>query len=218
MKIEYLGHASFRITASDGTTIVTDPYEPGYGGGSLGFGKIQAPADIVTISHEHGDHNYAVGVPGNPTVVRGAGIHKVKGIEFNAVATFHDDQEGSKRGPNSVMCFEVDGVNVCHLGDLGHPLSDLQGAAIGDVDVLLAPVGGSYTIDANVASQTVDALKPKVVLPMHYSNAKCKFPIAPVDNFLAGKPNVKRDESSQIELSKDSLPSNTRIIVLEAAL
>lgn len=218
MKIEYLGHASFRITARNGTSIVTDPYEPGFMNGAIAYGKNDKPADIVTISHEHGDHNYAAGVPGNPEVVKGPGAHAAKGIEIQGVASFHDEEQGTKRGPNSIMCIKVDGMTVCHLGDLGHPLSDKEGASIGAVDVLMTPVGGFYTIDAKTASAIVNSLKPKVVLPMHYKSDKCNLPIASLDDFIAGKENVKKANSAEVEISKESLPASTQIIVLNPAL
>lgn len=218
MKIEYLGHATFRITAQDGTTIITDPYEPGGYGGAIGYGKVDEPADIVTISHEHADHNYAAAISGNPVVVKGAGRQKVKGIEVNGVATFHDGQQGAERGPNTVMCLKVDGLNVCHVGDLGHQPDDLQRAAIGEVDVLLAPVGGTFTVDAEGATRLVEALKPRVVIPMHFKTAKAGFPIATPDRFLSGKANVKKPGSSEIEITRESLPASTQIVVLNPAL
>ncbi|MBI2864644.1 MAG: MBL fold metallo-hydrolase [Chloroflexi bacterium] len=218
MKIEYLGHAAFRITNKDGVSIVTDPYEPGGYDGAVGYGKPSEPADIVTVSHEHEDHNYAAAVPGSPEVVKGPGRHKVKGVEINGVATFHDDKEGAERGPNTVMCFKFDGINVCHAGDLGHQPNRLQRSAIGPVDVLFLPVGGLFTVDPAGASQVLEALKPKVVIPMHFKTPKCGFPLAKPEDFLAGKVNVKKTGGSQIELSKESLPASTQVIFLNPAL
>lgn len=218
MKIEYLGHASFRITSSAGVSIVTDPYEPGGYDGAIGYGKPTEPADIVTISHEHGDHNYPAAVPGNPEVVKGAGRHKAKGVEINGVATFHDENQGAERGSNTVMCFDIDGVKVCHAGDLGHQPNEAQRAAIGQVDVLLVPVGGVFTVDPAGASKVVESLKPKVVIPMHFKTDKIGFPIAKPEDFLAGKADVKKTGGSHVELNKDSLPSSTQVIFLNPSL
>ncbi len=213
MKIKWLGHASFMITSEAGTKIITDPYVTG---GGLTYGEIKESADIVTVSHEHGDHSNVSGVRGNPEVVRGTA--KVKGIEFKGIPTYHDDVEGKLKGSNAVICFEVDGVRVCHLGDLGHPLSDKQVALIGSVDILLVPVGGNYTIDAKVASQLCDSLKPKVIIPMHFKNDKCAFPIAGVDEFLQGKEGVSRLDASEVEFKQGELPATTKTVVLKPAL
>ncbi len=213
MKVKWLGHACFMITSDAGTKIIADPYAVV---GGFGYGEIKESADIVTVSHEHGDHNNVAAVGGNPEVVRGAA--KVKGIEFKAIFTYHDDVGGGQRGSNTILCFEVDGVRVCHLGDLGHPLSDKQMSELGKVDILLAPVGGNFTIDARVATELCDRLKPAVVIPMHYKNDKCAFPIAGVDEFLQGKEGVKRLDVSEFDFKQGELPASTQIIVLQPAL
>src|SRR3972149_2138980 len=97
MKIKFLGHACFRIEAADGTAVITDPYEPGGFGGAIGYGKIPEPADLVLISHNHADHNYAQGVPGNPKVLKGDGPQTIKGIEVRWVKAFHDPNQGARR-------------------------------------------------------------------------------------------------------------------------
>ncbi len=168
------------------------------------------------MSHDHFDHNNVAAVPGNPQVVRGTA--KVKGMEFKGISTYHDDAGGSQRGNNIIFCFEVDGIRVCHLGDLGHPLSDKQVAEVGSVDVLLIPVGGYYTIDANVATAVCNQLQPKVVIPMHYKTGKCDFPIAGVEQFLQGKKEVRRLDASEVEFKSGELPPTTQIIVLKPAL
>ena len=213
MKIKWLGHASFMITSDTGTRIITDPYEDR---AEFSYGDIQESADIVTVSHEHTDHNNAAAVQGNPEVVRETA--KVKGIEFKGIPTYHDDAKGQQRGKNTIFCFEVDGVKACHLGDLGHPLSDKELAEIGEVDILLIPVGGFYTIDAKAASQICNALAPKIIIPMHFKNDKCSFPIAGVDEFLRGKENVTRLDVSEAVFKQGVLPTITQIVVLKPAL
>jgi len=146
------------------------------------------------------------------------GTAQAKGIGFQGIPSFHDESGGKQRGKNIIFCFAVDGVKICHLGDLGHTLSDQQSVAVGVVDVLLVPVGGTYTIDAAAATAVCDSLRPRVVFPMHYQTDKCDFPIAGVDDFLQGKPDVRRLDSSDVELKADVLPPATRIIVLQPAL
>jgi L-ascorbate metabolism protein UlaG (beta-lactamase superfamily) len=213
MKIKYLAHAAFLITAENGIKIVTDPYQTSDG---LRHGAIKETADIVTVSHEHGDHNNVTAIKGTPQLVRTDG--EVKGIKIKAVAAAHDDKSGSQRGKNTIFCFEVDGVNVCHAGDLGHELSAEQVKAIGKVDVLMVPVGGFFTIDAKTAARVCDQLKPKVILPMHYKTDKLGFPITGVEEFLKGKTNVTRSNDSEIELKADKLPAAAQIIVLKPSL
>ena len=213
MKIKWLGHAAFMITSAAGTKIITDPYVVDE---RLTYGEIKESADIVTVSHEHGDHSNVAAVKGNPEVVKG--IAKIKGIEFKAISTYHDNSGGSQRGKNIIFCFGVDGVKVCHLGDLGHQLDDKQVADIGKVDILLLPVGGVYTIDAEVATWVCDKLKPKVVIPMHFRNDKCRFPITGVEEFLKGKKNVSQLDASEAEFKPGELPATTKIVVLKPAL
>ncbi|MFC1870253.1 MBL fold metallo-hydrolase [Chloroflexota bacterium] len=213
IKIKWLGHAAFLITSATGTKIITDPYATS---ARILYGEIAESADIVTVSHDHGDHNNIAAVNGNPEVVRGT--TEAKGIKFTGVPTYHDDVQGEKRGSNTIICFELDGVNICHLGDLGHPLSENQLAEIGKVDILLIPVGGNYTIDAAAATQIGEQLKPSVIMPMHYQNEKNAQPIAGVDEFLQGKDNVTRPDTSEMEFQSGKLPAKTQIIVLKSAL
>ncbi len=216
MKVKWLGHAAFLITSDEGTKVVTDPYQSGQFG--LDYGKIEDAADIVVVSHDHADHNYVQGVPGSPQVVKGAGTQQAKGIEFKGIASYHDDSGGSQRGPNNIFCFTVNGVRVCHLGDLGHMLSEQQLAEIGEVDVLLTPMAGNFTIDAATASRTVERIKPRVVIPMHFKTSKCSsFPVTDVEPFLAGKKNVKRMDTVEVEFKQGQLPEATEIVVLKHA-
>jgi L-ascorbate metabolism protein UlaG (beta-lactamase superfamily) len=213
MKTKYLAHAAFLITSDVGTRIVTDPYETS---DALKHGVIKETADIVTVSHEHGDHNNISAVQGNPKIVRASA--EVKGIKIKAVPAAHDDAGGSQRGKNTVFCFEVDGINVCHAGDLGHVLTAEQVKAIGKVDVLMLPVGGFFTIDAKTAAKVCDQLKPKVIIPMHFKTDKINFPIGGVDEFLKGKSNVTRVNNSEIELKAGKLPTGAQIMVLKPSL
>jgi L-ascorbate metabolism protein UlaG (beta-lactamase superfamily) len=192
MKIKWLGLASFLITSDSGVKIITDPFDTGNG---LDYNQITESADIVTVSHEHFDHNNVATVRGNPQALRLGKPTETKGIRFHSVASLHDD-----------------------AGGLGHLPTDEQFKEIGPVDVLLTPVGGIYTVNAKVATQIADRLKPKVIIPMHYRDGRCNFPISEVGEFLEGKENVTRRDDSEIELSRESLPASTQIIVLKSAL
>jgi L-ascorbate metabolism protein UlaG (beta-lactamase superfamily) len=217
MKVKWLGQACFLLTSESGLRIITDPYTPG--GYGLDYAPPAEPADIVTVSHDHADHNNVAAVKGNPQVVRGVGSHEAKGIQFKGVASAHDQSSGKERGANTIFCFALDGINLCHLGDLGHDLSDQAVAAIGDVDVLLIPVGGNFTIDAAAANRVCQKLAPKVVIPMHFKNARCpNFPVAGVEDFTRGRPQAKAIDGSEIELKKGQLPTTTETIVLRPAL
>jgi len=157
-------------------------------------------------------------VRGNPEVVKGAVTTKIKGIAIKGIPSYHDEAGGTKRGKNVIFCFEVDGIRLCHLGDLGHLLSDKQIAEIGAVDILLIPVGGFFTIDGRGATQVCDQLKPKVVIPMHW-NYKWSFSeIASVDEFLQGKSDVSQPDTSEVEFKPGELPKVTQIILLKSAL
>ena len=212
MKVRWLGHAAFLITAKDGTRIITDPYETGF----ISYKPITEEADVVTVSHEHGDHNNDRGVNGNPTVLRGAKTQKVKGIEFKGIATYHDSSKGGQRGTNTIFCFDVDGVRFAHLGDLGHPLTDAQIADMGKVDVLLAVTGGGPTIDMPDLMALIEKLGPKVVFPMHYKNDKAGYPRYGVDDFVAKHGNARRVNSAETDVTKESLPAKREAVVLQS--
>jgi L-ascorbate metabolism protein UlaG (beta-lactamase superfamily) len=215
MKVKWLGHACFLITSREGLRVITDPYAPG---GGISYSPIKETADVVVVSHDHGDHNNVSTVQGKPEVIKGSGKKKVKGVHFRGVATSHDASQGQQRGTNTVFCFAMDDIKLCHLGDLGHVLSPGQITEIGAVDILFVPVGGFFTIDALVASQVCDQLKPKIIIPMHYKTPKCAYPIAGVQDFLKGKKNVRKVESSEVEFERDKLPTATEIVLLQPAL
>ena len=219
MKIQWLGHAAFLLETKDGVRIVMDPYESGGYGGALGYGPVDTEADIVTVSHEqHEDHNYTSTVKGNPVITKGPGLDTVKGVEIRRVHTFHDDSGGKERGENYVFCLKADGMLVCHMGDLGHLLSKDQVAEIGQPDVILLPVGGTFTVGPAEASQVTEQLKPRIVIPMHYKTPKCAFPIEEVEAFLKGKSKVRKVGDSTVEIDPASLPAPTEVVVLEPAL
>ena len=204
MKIKWNGHASFTITAADGTVLVTDPYDPNGYDGALQYAAVTDRADGALVSHDHADHNYVQGLTGNPRVIKGAG--SIKNIEIKGIKTFHDETDGSERGTNLIFIIKVDGITICFCGDLGHQLSDKQIDEAGKIDILLVPVGGFFTLDSDGASQLVDTLKPKIVIPMHYKTSKCSFPISEVEPFRSLMKNVKNLEKSEVEIAANQLP------------
>ncbi|HNT35407.1 MAG TPA: MBL fold metallo-hydrolase [bacterium] len=218
MKLQWLGHSCFLIESSEGVRVITDPYKAGAFGGALSLGKIHDRADVVTVSHEHDDHNAVGQVPGNPLIMRASG--SAKGVDFHVLDVFHDTTQGSERGRNRIFQFAIDGIGIVHYGDLGHDLSASQTAHLRgwSADVLLIPVGGFYTIDAAAADRLSDALAPSIVIPMHVKHAKVNFPIAPVEEFLKRRKQVKRVGSSCVEITSDSLPATSETWVLEPAM
>ena len=218
MKIKWYGHSAFLITSDEGTKIIIDPYEPGAFGGQLSYGKIKDQADIVLTSHDHADHNYTQDLPGTPQVVKGSGSKTLKGISMRGISTYHDPSKGSERGANTIFTIKINNVQVCHLGDLGHLLGAKELGEIGPVDILLIPVGGFFTVDPKEATRVAEQIKPRILIPMHFKTGKCGFSIAPVEDFLKGKANVKRPKASEATFDKATLLQQMEIVVLEYAL
>ena len=180
MNIRWLGHACFSLVTERGTRILMDPYDA-----SVGYPVIPQEAEIVTISHQHHDHNNRDMLTNNPIVLESTGSHTVEGIAIEALHSFHDAERGAKRGDNLIFTFLADGLRVCHLGDLGHMPDDALLRRIGAVDVLMLPVGGVFTVDAAQACALVQRMRPRVVLPMHYKTDALAFSLASVADFLA---------------------------------
>jgi L-ascorbate metabolism protein UlaG (beta-lactamase superfamily) len=218
VRIRWLGHSAFLLAAADGTSVITDPYVPGSFNGAIKHGPIGETADAVTVSHHHQDHDGVSHLPGNPKVFEGKGSFKVGSVSINGFETFHDATEGTGRGRNTVFVFGADGLRIGHCGDLGHVLTQQQVAAIGRVDVLLLPVGGTFTVDAAAAHEVAKQLTARVTIPMHYKTAKLGFDIDGVEAFTQGEQNVKRIGRAEVEVSADKLPPAPEIWVLEHAL
>ncbi|HOT06398.1 MAG: metal-dependent hydrolase [Methanosaeta sp. PtaB.Bin039] len=211
MEIIWLGHSCFLIRWGD-KALVTDPPDE-----SVGYRLPPLQADMVLISHDHDDHSNIGAIQGSPVVVRAVGEHLASGVRFRGVATWHDQHHGAMRGPNTAFCFELEGVRLCHLGDLGHLLTPDQLAEIGPVDLLFLPVGGIYTLDAKAAAAVADQLKPAVVVPMHYLTGQLSFELEPVGSFLKGR-KVEGPLPS-LNVTRDSLgPPRTVILECRSSL
>lgn len=170
MDIQYIGHSSFRLKGKEGI-VVTDPFNS-----SVGFPFPSLKADLVTVSHAHADHNNTSAV--KPTAQRNAvflienpGEYEVSNISVYGYHTWHDSHKGDDRGANTAFSIFLDGVHVLHLGDLGHALDEKTIQQIPEVDILLCPVGGHFTIDPKTASEVISTLEPSVIIPMHYKTS-----------------------------------------------
>ena len=201
MRIEWIGHACFRLTAQDGTTVITDPYDE-----SVGIEMIPLRADLITMSHEHHDHNETCMIVGNPVIARGPQLAQVGSVSARAVNSWHDDVQGQKRGFNTVRIFGVDGLKIVHMGDQGCMPSEDVLEAIEDADVMMIPVGGTYTVDAADAKAIIERAKPRCVIPMHVKTAHCPYPIAKADEFLALMGAQGTEPVGTLDITKDSVP------------
>ena len=217
MNLIFLAHASFLIVTSHGTKIITDPYKAGSFNNAIGYKSIRESADVVLVSHEHDDHNAVSEVLGTPQIVKGDSNWTFKDVKITGIASYHDTQKGTARGKNTIFVIEADSLRIVHLGDLGYVLSKEECVKIGKVDVLLSPVGGYFTIDSKAATEIMNNLKPSITIPMHYKTKVLDFPIAKVDDFIKDKKNVKKLNSSEIEISKETLPKSPEIWVLKMA-
>lgn len=218
MKIKWLGHACFLLTSEAGTKIMTDPFDD-----SVGYPVPNEEADIVTTSHDHFDHSYIKAVK-NPKDekflhINSPGRYSRNDIIITGVSTYHDQAEGKNRGRNVVFVIDIDGLRVCHCGDLGHIPDSRQIAEIGHIDVLLAPVGGTFTINAKEACQVVSLLKPSVTVPMHYKTPALRFNLDGVDKFLSEAGLSARTDiyahKRGIEITKANIKTLPEVIVLD---
>ena len=210
MKIKWLGHSCFLFTSEGGVRVLTDPFDA-----TVGYELPAVEADIVTSSHNHFDHNHFAAVKGGFVRLDKPGQYREQEIVITGVQTFHDEETGAKRGTNIIFKFDIDGVRVCHCGDLGHALTPLQVKDIGEVDVLLVPVGGTFTVDAEGACGVMEQLRPEVTIPMHFKTPALSFSVDGVDRFLSAAGGGQRLNRQEIEVTADNLPKLPKVIVLD---
>lgn len=211
MQITWYGHSCFLLTSESGYSILTDPCDP-----ETGYELNDLVCDAVTISHEHHDHNCLAIVAGTPEIIRTPGEHLAGGISVKGFTNYHDNEKGAKRGENIVFLYEIDGLKILHLGDLGHMLPDETIKTIGDVDVLLAPIGGVFTINAKAATELADRLNAKVLIPMHYKTPALHFNIEGLEPLLVANANrrVHHLNANTATLSHDTL-GDRRLLILD---
>lgn len=215
MQITYHGHACFKLKGKRGS-VVTDPFDDK----ALGVPLSRLSAEIVTVSHQHGDHNAINKVKGtekrdNPFVIDYAGEYEVGGISVFGTKTYHDQAQGAERGSNIVFKILIDGLAVCHLGDLNHQLTDEQLKTIGPVDILFLPVGGPHSLMGEDSLKVAQAINPSIVIPMHYADAG--YPAGslflPLDNFLQVY-GASVEAIDKLNVERDNLPEEMQLVVL----
>jgi L-ascorbate metabolism protein UlaG (beta-lactamase superfamily) len=208
LDVTWLGHGCFRLRGR-AAAAVTDPYPP-----SIGLKLQRLDADLVTVSHEHENHNYTQ-VMRDAYEIRGPGEYEVAGVSVIGVPTYHDPEKGAKHGRNTIYLIEIDDVRVCHLGDLGHPLEDSEAEAIASPDILLVPVGGRTTIDAAQAAAVVRQLEPRFVVPMHYAIPGLKLELDSLDRFLKEMGVGASEPQPKLSVQASSGEYDTKVIVME---
>jgi L-ascorbate metabolism protein UlaG (beta-lactamase superfamily) len=208
LDVTWLGHGCFRLRGRS-AAVVTDPYPP-----SIGLKLQRLDGDLVTVSHEHENHNYTQ-VMRDAYEIRGPGEYEVAGVSVIGVPTFHDAEKGAKHGRNTVYLIEIDDVRVCHLGDLGHRLDDAEAEAISSPDVLLVPVGGNTAINAAQAAEVVRQLEPRFVVPMHYAIPGLKLQLDTLDRFLKEMAVTSTEPQPKLSVQASSGEYDTKVVVLE---
>ncbi len=205
-----IGHAKFLIELENGMHIVTDPYDA-----TCGYPVTSVRADVALVSHGHHDHSAVETLSGSPRVIDAAGEYDLgEGVSIIAVEAFHDDAKGAKRGKTLLFSLRAEGLNVAHLGDLGHLPTPEQCEKLGKVDVLMIPVGGFFTIDAAAAKKTAELLQARVILPMHYkTRVNADWPIAPVENFT-GLYDAPAETLDMLRVAEGDLTCQPQIAVL----
>jgi len=210
MTITWYGQSCFKIQGKE-VILVTDPYDK-----SIGLRPPYIHADIVTVSHQHDDHNNVKAIKGQPSVIDGPGEYETKGVEILGIQTFHDKKEGKERGLNTVYVIRINEISICHLGDLGHLLTDKQLEDIDGIDILFIPVGGVFTINALEAVKVIDSLEPKIVIPMHYKIPKLTTDLHKIDKFCTELGISKTKTEEKLVIKKKDLPSEeTKVVLLK---
>ncbi len=212
MKLKWFGQSCFYLTSSTGTRVLMDPCARWFG-----YRMPPVEAEVVTTSHDHFDHNYLQMVEGNFYHIDRPGSYHIQDISIRGTPAWHDAVQGARRGRNIIYTFGVDGLIVCHLGDLGHLLSAEQIANIGRVDILLLPVGGRFAVTVPEALKVRNQLQPVITIPMHYRTLALGlggFFFARVDDFvsMSGEPTK---EAPELSIDLDSLPTNAGILLLK---
>ncbi len=214
MKITWCGHSAFVVASENGLVrFLFDPYISGSWNGALTYGTIREGCDAIFVSHTHDGHYGYNTIGGNKTLIRGYGNFWVHAVDVTGVKTWHDDSEGQERGDNTAFRFCMDGINVAHMGDIGHALTPDQLGEMGQVDILMVPCGGHSTVDAAGAYAIVKQLNPRIVLPMHYKTDRIAADLDAVEPFADLFTDVQT-LTDKLELSAGSLPEETRLIIM----
>ncbi len=214
MYITWLGQSAFKFQDklnSDGFTVTTDPFDPDF----TGLKMPSFEADIVTISHDHKDHNYLKAIRKAPFMIDTAGELEYMGVYIEGIDSYHDEDKGKTKGGNIIFRFDFADISIAHLGDLGCTLDDKQIERLEGVDVLLVPIGGKYTLNAKKAVEVINQLEPRVVIPMHYQIPDLKFELDALEPFIK-ELGITPEYEEKLKISKKDLPSDiTRLIILK---
>ena len=211
MIITWQGHSCFKIqdkTGSEGTTLVTDPFNK-----EIGLKVPNFEADIITVSHQHKDHNNVKALRGNPFIIDCAGEYDFKGFLVEGIDSYHDEKKGAERGNNIIYRIEIDNISVVHLGDLGQILDSTQLESLVGTDILLIPVGGTYTLDAKKAVEVISQIEPRIIIPMHYKTKGLKMDLDGVDKFIKELGLVPSYED-KLKINKKDLPQEDQELVI----
>ena len=219
MTIQWFGQACFKITSKSingDVVLITDPYSNKYG-----LKKPKLLADIITISHDHEDHNDYQAIKTsanvvNPFIVKGPGEYEFMGIFIYGIPSYHDNERGAQRGQNTIYVISAEGITITHLGDIGErELTAAQLEYVEDSDILLIPVGGKYTVDGKEAAKLVSQIEPRIVIPMHYKIPGLNLDLDTADKFIKEIGNNK-EELDKLKISKKDLPQEeTKLIILK---
>ena len=211
MNITWYGQSCFKIQSKD-VVLITDPFDK-----RIGLRPPYGAASIVTISHDHYDHNNFGVIKGDPFIVDGAGEYGIKKVVIKGISSYHDNKEGKERGLNIIYTIEMEGIKICHLGDLGqNVLTNRQLEKIGQVDILFVPIGGVFTIDWKAADTIIGQIEPRIIIPMHYKIAGVTGSLLKLDSadkFCKEHVSTK-DKINKFSIKKKDLPQDEAKVVL----
>jgi L-ascorbate metabolism protein UlaG (beta-lactamase superfamily) len=207
-EIKWYGHACFRVRSRE-ATILTDPIPR-----SMGYKVEKQRVDIVTISHDHPGHTNLGMVTGEPKLVNGPGEYEMNEVFITGIQTYHDDQKGAEQGRNTAYLFELEELIICHLGDLGHALSEDQVESMSSVDILIIPVGGGPVLDATRAVEVIAQLDPRIVIPMQFQTDIGDRDRDPLDRFLKEMGIQEVDPRDKLTVRRSDLGETTSVVVL----
>lgn len=216
-KITWAGQSCFQISISHGkdhsADIVIDPFDE-----KIGLKMPNFSADLLLVSHNHPDHSNVDHIKGKPFLIESPGEYEVGGVFVQGIPSFHDASEGKERGTNTIYVIEAEDMRFCHLGDFGEKqLSDDQLEKIGQVDILMIPVGGTFTIDSSEAQKVIGQIEPKIVIPMHFALPKLDVTLDGVDKFLKAMGKKEIEPQDKLVIKQNALPKerDMEIVVLK---